>query len=146
MTGPAGTAARDASLYAEVTWFYARQMHWLDRGEADRWADTFTEDAVFHLPTRPEPMRGRAGLLAGARAAAAAIAEAGERRRHVAGMYDIDRGPRGTLRTRYSIVVYATTTGGPSRVHQVCVCEDTLVRPDGELRVSTRHITLDDVA
>lgn len=144
MTAPAVSTAPDASLYSEVTWFYARQMRWIDRGDAERWADTFTEDAVFHLPTRAEPMRGRAELVAGARAAHAASAAAGERRRHVARLIDVERREEGALRVRSSLVVHAVRAGGDSRVELVCAGEDTVVRDGGELRVRFRRVVLDE--
>lgn len=142
MTGPAVSAAPDASLHTEVTWFYARQMHWIDNGDTGRWASTFTADAVFHLPARPRPMRGRAELVAGARAAAAASTAAGERRRHVVRLLGIARHPAGTVRVSSSVVVHADRDDGTSRVEQVCLCEDTLVRSDGQLRTSLRRIRL----
>ncbi|MHC0432329.1 nuclear transport factor 2 family protein [Streptomyces sp. O3] len=130
--------------YEEVAGFYARQMRRLDEGDAEGWAATFTENAVCRISTRPEPMRGRAGLAAGARKAVAAIVAAGERRRHMTGMFDIEERPGGALFVRAYTVVYATPAGGAPRVHQVCACADTLVRQDGELLVQDRNITVDD--
>ncbi|MDI3408230.1 nuclear transport factor 2 family protein [Streptomyces cavernicola] len=130
-------------MYAEVAGFYARQMRRLDEGDAEGWAATFTEDGVCRLSTRPEPMRGRAALAAGARTAAAAI-PAGERRRHMTGMFEIEARPGGILHVRANTVVYATGAGGEARVHQVCGCTDTLVRgPGGELLVKDRRIDVD---
>ncbi|CAM5717009.1 hypothetical protein SVIOM342S_07854 [Streptomyces violaceorubidus] len=77
MTAQAPTAPAD--VYAEVQHFYARQMRLLDTGEADAWAGTFTEDGSFAPPSRPQPVRGRPALAAGARQSAADIA-AGARR------------------------------------------------------------------
>ncbi|MFD8571753.1 nuclear transport factor 2 family protein [Streptomyces sp. NPDC059639] len=133
-------------MYAEVAAFYARQMRRLDEGDAEGWAATFTGDAVFRLSTRPEPMRGRAELVAGARAAVAAIAATGEQRRHMTGMFEIDEHPGGELHVRANTVVYATDASGASRVHQVCTCTDTLVRDAGqthELLVRERRIDVD---
>ncbi|MFF1442502.1 nuclear transport factor 2 family protein [Streptomyces sp. NPDC058295] len=145
-TGPDAAPPPDTALYSEVSGFYARQMQRLDSGDAPGWAATFTEDALFHLPTRPEPMRGRAALESGARAAAAAIAAAGERRRHFTGMFVIDERPDGALNVRAYTVIYATRIGGASRVHQACVCEDVLVRAQDGLRVRSRRVSLDDQA
>ncbi|MFE6721743.1 nuclear transport factor 2 family protein [Streptomyces albidoflavus] len=128
-------------MYAEVAGFYARQMRRLDEGDAEGWAATFTEDGVCHLSSRPEPMRGRAALAEGARAAAEAIAEAGEQRRHMTGMFEIEERPGGTLQVRANTVVYATRAGGEARVHQVCDCTDTLVsEAGGEILVRERRI------
>ncbi|MET8944913.1 nuclear transport factor 2 family protein [Streptomyces sp. NPDC004542] len=131
--------------YAEVQWFYARQMQQLDLGKAGPWARTFTEDAVFDVPTLPEPVRGRAGLVAAVERAHARLAEAGERHRHFMGMVDVLERADGTLDVRSYTTVYASVAGGVSRVHRVCVCEDVLVRVDGELRVAHRKVTRDDL-
>lgn len=133
-------------LYAEVQRFYARQMQQLDLGKAASWARTFTEDALFDVPTLPEPVRGRAGLTAAVERAHAQLAEAGERHRHFMGMVDVLERPDGTLDVRSYTTVYASTVGGASRVHRVCVCEDVLVREEGELRVARRKVTRDDLA
>ncbi|MGW0737580.1 nuclear transport factor 2 family protein [Streptomyces sp. NPDC002851] len=132
--------------YAEVQQFYAHQMQLLDLGESERWAETFTEDATFDVPTLPEPVRGRAGLVTATRRSAAELAAAGERHRHFIGMLDVTPRPDGTLGVRSYAVVYASTIGGSSRVHRVCVCEDVLVRSsEGQLQVATRKVTRDDL-
>ncbi|MFF4911064.1 nuclear transport factor 2 family protein [Streptomyces sp. NPDC001260] len=132
-------------LYAEVQRFYARQMQQLDLGKAESWAETFTEDALFDVPTLPEPVRGRGGLVAAVGRAHARLAEAGERHRHFMGMVDVLERPDGSLDVRSYTVVYASAVGGESRVHRVCVCEDVLVREDGELRVARRKVSRDDL-
>ncbi|GGQ46724.1 nuclear transport factor 2 family protein [Streptomyces mutabilis] len=133
-------------MYAEVAGFYARQMRRLDEGDAEGWAATFTDDAVCRISTRPEPLRGRAALTEGARAATAAGAAAGEQRRHMTGMFDIEERPGGLLRVRANTIVYATDARGRSRVHQVCTCTDVLVRaaaPGRGLLVRDRRIDVD---
>ncbi|MFE7853237.1 nuclear transport factor 2 family protein [Streptomyces sp. NPDC057403] len=132
-------------LYAEVQRFYARQMQQLDLGKAQSWAETFTEDALFDVPTLPEPVRGRSGLAAAVGRAHGLLAEAGERHRHFMGMVDVLERADGSLEARSYTVVYASAVGGTSRVHRVCVCEDVLVREDGELRVARRKVTRDDL-
>ncbi|MEU6449812.1 nuclear transport factor 2 family protein [Streptomyces sp. NPDC048232] len=115
-------------MYEEVARFYAYQMRRLDEGDAEGWAATFTGDAVCRISTRPEPMRGRAALAAGARAAAEAIAAAGERRSHMTGMFEIEERADGSVLVHANTVVHATDASGRPRVHQVCTCADTLVR------------------
>lgn len=135
-----------AALYAQVQQFYAHQMQLLDRAESQRWADTFTEDATFDVPTLAAPVRGRPGLAEAGRSAAAALAEAGERHRHFMGMFDVAERLDGALDVRCYTTVYASVVGGVSRVHRVCVCEDVLVRgADGRLLVSARKVTRDDL-
>jgi 3-phenylpropionate/cinnamic acid dioxygenase small subunit len=132
-------------LYAEVQWFYARQMQQLDLGKSRSWARTFTADALFDVPTLPEPVRGRAALVAAVERAHAQLAEAGERHRHVMGMVDVRERPDATVDVRSYTTVHASVVGGVSRVHRVCVCEDVLVREDGELRVARRKVSRDDL-
>jgi 3-phenylpropionate/cinnamic acid dioxygenase small subunit len=49
------------TLYAQVQQFYTDQMRILDTPDNERWADTFTEDAVLELPSLPEPARNGSG-------------------------------------------------------------------------------------
>ncbi|MGS2642351.1 nuclear transport factor 2 family protein [Streptosporangium sp. LJ11] len=133
-----------AALYAEVQQFYARHMHLLDAGAAREWAETFTEDGVFAPPSAPEPIRGRENLAAGVRAAAAGLADAGEVHRHLLSMVAVEPLDGDALRVRSYAQIIATPRGGAPRLHLMCVCEDLLVREDGELRVRERHVTRDD--
>lgn len=135
-------------LYAEVQQFYARQCHLLDSGDAEGWADTFTVDGAFALPSRPEPVRGRADLAAGARAAAAARSANGEVHRHVFSTIwvrpaDSGSADGGILRVRSYTQVIVTPRGGEPALRQMCVCEDVLAREDGELRVRDRRVSND---
>ncbi|MEU6394775.1 nuclear transport factor 2 family protein [Streptomyces sp. NPDC046939] len=115
-------------MHAETAGFYAHQMRRLDEGDAEGWAATFTEDAVFRISSRRQPMRGRAELTAGARAASDAVAAAGERLRHMTGMLEIEELPDEQMLVRATTLVYATDASGGARLHQVCDCTDILVR------------------
>ncbi|MFD6620152.1 nuclear transport factor 2 family protein, partial [Streptomyces albidoflavus] len=119
---------RRPRVHAETAGFYAHQMRRLDEGDAEGWAATFTEDAMCRISSRPEPMRGRAELTAGARAASEAVAAAGERRRHMTGMLEIEELSDGQVLVRATTLVYATDASGGARLHQVCDCTDILVR------------------
>jgi hypothetical protein len=141
------TGADFARTYAEVQQFYARHMHLLDAFAAEEWARTFTEDGVFAPPSLPEPVRGRANLAAGLRKTAADLAEAGEVRRHCVMMIDVRPQGDGTLAVRSYTQVISTVRGeDQSRLLLMCVCDDILVREDGELRVRERRVTRDDRA
>jgi hypothetical protein len=98
------------------------------------------------VPTLPEPVRGHAGLVAATRRSSAELAKAGQRHRHFLGMLDVRPRPDGGLDVRSYAIVYASQIGGASRVHRVCVCEDVLLRQDGQLRVAARRVTRDDLA
>ncbi|OIK05286.1 nuclear transport factor 2 family protein [Streptomyces monashensis] len=135
-----------AALYAEVQRFYAHQMRILDAHDAERWAGTFTEDAVFELPSLSGPLRARAGLARYVRAGEARQRRVGNRLHHWIGMLDVRPQADGSLHTRCSALVYVTPRGGSSRVLYVCVMEDVLVRIRGRWRTAHRRVTRDDLA
>jgi len=134
-----------ADLYAEVQQFYAHHIWLLDEGAADEAARTFTEDAtLLSPPTVPEPIRGRAALRAGLLEAAETLAAQGVRYRRCHSMISVLPQPGGELRVRAYVLVVRTVRGGGSVPHAMCVCEDVLVRVDGELKVRERVVTRDD--
>ena len=134
-----------AELRAEVEQFYARQMRALDTGAADEWATTFTRDGVFSHQASEEPVRGRDAIAAGARAAAQRLADAGEQRRHLLSMLDIDPRPDGTLLVRSYAQIVGTRRNTEPRLHLMCVCDDVLVREGGTLLTRERRVTRDDI-
>ncbi|MGA5127601.1 nuclear transport factor 2 family protein [Streptomyces pseudogriseolus] len=135
-----------AALYAQVQEFYAHQMRILDAHDAERWALTFTEDAVLELPALPEPVRALDGLARYVRAGAERQRRAGGRLDHWVGMLDVRPQPDGTLRTRCSALVYVTPGGESPKGLRVCVMEDVLVRTGDEWRTAHRRVTRDDLA
>ncbi|MFD3540799.1 nuclear transport factor 2 family protein [Streptomyces sp. NPDC058662] len=141
---PMGTSSSVESLYAEVQQFYAHHMHLLDAGDGEGWALTFTEDGSFAPPSLPEPVVGRAALAAGVAEAAASLAKAGEVHRHLLSMVAVRPGEDGELAVRSYAQIIATPRGGSPRLHLMCVCDDVLVRVDGELKVRARRVTRDD--
>ncbi|WP_405577909.1 nuclear transport factor 2 family protein [Streptomyces sp. NBC_01190] len=139
------SAAEAGGLYAEVQQFYARHMHLLDEGAAELWAESFTQDASFSVPTLPAPVVGRAGLSAAVRRSAAALVEAGEQHRHWPGVFDVVPQQDGSVIVHSYTTVFATVRGGESRVHRVCTCTDVLVREGGSLLVRSRRVDRDDL-
>jgi 3-phenylpropionate/cinnamic acid dioxygenase small subunit len=139
-------ATEFGDLYAQVQQYYSHQMQLFDEHDAERWAATFTEDAVFDVPTLDEPVRGRAALAANVLRNKAQQERSGEQFRHWIGMLDIRAQHEDEVRTRCYALVYATPRGGSSRVLRVCVMEDVLVRVRGRLRTRYRLVTRDDLA
>ncbi|QWB24004.1 MULTISPECIES: nuclear transport factor 2 family protein [Streptomyces] len=127
----------------DIQQFYARHMQLLDGGAAEAWAGTFTPDAEFKAPSMTEPVRGRDGIAAGARAAVEGRAAAGETHRHWVTMTTARDTGVGIETVSY-VQILATPRGGAPRVELSCVMRDRLVRRDGELLVAERHITRDD--
>lgn len=133
-------------LYAQVQQFYSHQMQLFDAHDAELWAATFTEDAVFDVPTLDEPVRGRAGLVANVLRNKAQQERSGQQLRHWIGMLDVQPQRDGELHTRCYALVYVTPRGGSSRVLRVCVMADVLVRVRGKWRTRHRLVTRDDLA
>ncbi|MGW4025238.1 nuclear transport factor 2 family protein [Streptomyces sp. NPDC005009] len=135
-----------AAVYAQVQEFYARQMQILDAHDTERWAATFTEGAVLELPSLPQPVRARTGLVRYVRAGAARQRRAGRRLDHWVGMLDVQPQVDGSLRTRCSALVCVRPGGGGSQVLYVYVMEDVLVRTRDGWRTHHRRVTRDDLA
>ncbi|NEB73962.1 nuclear transport factor 2 family protein [Streptomyces sp. SID14478] len=142
---PASAQEQFGALHATIQQFYAHQMQLFDSHDAERWAGTFTEDAVFVVPTLDEPVRGRASLAANVRRNREQQLRSGEQLRHWIGMLDIQPQADGTLHTRAYALVYATSHGGESKVSRVCVLKDVLVRSRGKWRARSRLVTRDDL-
>jgi len=140
-----GGAARLAELRAQVEQFYADHFHLLDAGQAEAWAATFTPDGVFHLPSRPEPARGRAALAAGVAAAHAGQRARREQHRHWHGMVSVREREDGSLDVHCYAQVIVTPAGGPTRLDLSCACHDRFVRHEGAWLIAERRVTRDDV-
>lgn len=129
----------------EIQQFYARHMQLLDGGSAEAWARTFTADASFRSPSMTEPVRGRAGIATGTRAAIRDRAAAGEVHRHSVNMTVTRKTEDGVEAVSY-VQILTTEQGAAPRLSLSCVMRDRLVRQDGELLVAERLITRDDVS
>ncbi|MFJ1749675.1 nuclear transport factor 2 family protein [Streptomyces sp. NPDC088116] len=135
----------DPLLYTEVVQFYARQAHLLDSGEAERWADTFTEDGQFVQNARPEPWIGRDQIRARMRAGLDRIFGEGLQRRHWLGMVDVVASDDETVTTRYYAAIFSTVEDGTPQVYLSTAVDDVLVRTPGGLKVRHRLVTHDNV-
>ncbi|MFI6689115.1 nuclear transport factor 2 family protein [Streptomyces sp. NPDC050485] len=135
-----------ASLYAQVEQFYTHQLTLFDAHEAERWALTFTEDAVLEVPPLSTPVRGRAGLADTVRRDQARQQRYGAGLKRWIGKLDVLPQFDGTLHTRCSALAYTTPPGGTSKVLHVCVMEDELIRSRSTWRTRHRRVTRDDLA
>lgn len=132
-----------AELYAQVQQFYTFQMNLIDERDAERWADTFTEDAVFQEASRMDPLHGRGAIRTSARANADRFLQSGVQLRHWLGMLQVRQEPDGSLRTRCYALAMRTPTGGELDVFVSVVCRDHLVPADGGWLVAHRDLTHD---
>ncbi len=145
MTAPAQIRRGIAELQAEIAQFYADHFYALDSGDAEQWAQTFTEDGAFYPPNKPEPVRGRAALQTAVTAAHQDFVARGEQRRHWHGMVSVQPQDDGSLAVRCYAQILVTPAGGPTALHLSCVCRDTFVWQDEQWRVSERRVTRDDL-
>ncbi|PYC83788.1 hypothetical protein C7C46_08555 [Streptomyces tateyamensis] len=134
---------RQAVTYYQVQQFYAQQMRLLDSGEAERWADTFTEDGVFHQNVDPAPLAGRSAIAVAARRRIETIKSDSLTRRHWLAMLEVDEQPDGRVRTRYYAMAMATPAGGRLEVYVSTVSEDVLVRSGDSWLVEHRYVVHD---
>ncbi|MFK0213500.1 MULTISPECIES: nuclear transport factor 2 family protein [unclassified Streptomyces] len=139
----AHTSAEAGIDAVAVERFYAAHMQLLDDGAATAWARTFTDDATFAAPSMTEPVRGRDGIEAGARAAVAGRAAAGEVHRHWVTMTVVRPAEDGADAVSH-VEILATPRDGAPRIELSCVMRDRLVRGNGALLVAERVITRDD--
>ncbi|MGW5703095.1 MULTISPECIES: SRPBCC family protein [Amycolatopsis] len=138
-------AGVSAELYTSLQAFYARQMRLLDNGEAERWAETFTEDGVFAQNAKPRPMSGRADIAASMRRGLDRLAATGLRRRHWTGMLEVEPLPGGEVRTNYYALVISTPKGGKAELYLSTTCSDLLVRWGNGWLVRHRQVDHDNV-
>jgi 3-phenylpropionate/cinnamic acid dioxygenase small subunit len=145
---PAELAERISAsqLQAEVQQFYAKHFQLLDSGDEQAWVQTFTADGWFWPAVLPEPVRGRAALAAGVAATHKKLAEAGERHRHWHGMVYVEPAGDDAVKVRCYAQIFAIPIGGQARLAMHCVCEDLLVRDEGEWKVAERRVSRDDLA
>jgi 3-phenylpropionate/cinnamic acid dioxygenase small subunit len=130
-----------AELYTRIQQFYADQMALMDHGQAEEWAATFTEEAVF-----PAEVTSRAGRAASARAHAEKLIREKADLRHWLGMLDVRPQPDGSLRTRAYVLTARTVRGEELRITASVVCRDHLVEEDGRWVVRERTLRRDGTA
>ncbi|PXX59765.1 SnoaL-like protein [Nocardia tenerifensis] len=132
-------------ICAEVGRFYARHVQLMDEGRAEEAADTFTEEASMVSPPKiSTPIVGRAALAAGLRANADQLAADGIRYRRCYSTILVEVRDDGSVFARSYVQVIRTERDKGSYLHAMCVCEDVLVRTDGELKVAERVAIRDD--
>lgn len=144
MTSPGtnNTLSSEAQIYFEVQQFYSRQMRLLDSGSAEAWADTFTEDGVFHQNVSV-PLRGRAAIAVAARARVEQIRADSKVRRHWLGMLEVHPQADGLVHTSYYALAMATPRGKSLQVYVSTDNRDVLVNEGGRWLVKHRYVEHD---
>jgi hypothetical protein len=136
----AAAVAVDATTYAALQHYYARQMQLLDDGQVDKWAETFTEDGVFATAALPEPVVGRTAIAAGASQVAAQLAADGVARRHWLGMVSANVAGDELVVRSYAMT-YQTAGDGTAELRFLNVCLDQLVPHGDSWLVRKRRVT-----
>jgi len=140
---PAATAADDET-YVQIQRFYATQSQLLDSENFEDWVDTFAEDCSFDANGFPEPVHGKAALLAGTLTHRKAD-EPGLRIRHWFGMTTVEARPDGTVFALSYVQVIRNHRHEPAFIFRSCRCEDTLVKEGGRWLVRDRRIRRDEL-
>lgn len=140
---PAATAADDET-YVQIQRFYATQTQLLDFGNFEEWVDTFTEDCSFDANGFPEPVRGKAALLAGT-LANHKVDEPGLRIRHWFGMTTVEARPDGTVFALSYVLVIRNHRNEPAFIYRSTRCEDVMVRDGDRWLVRDRRIRRDEL-
>ncbi|MBV1855592.1 nuclear transport factor 2 family protein [Catellatospora tritici] len=135
-------AAVSAELYFQIQQFYSVQMRLLDTGQAEAWADTFTEDGVFHQSVAPA-LRGRHDIAVAARRRIDQLVTEGRTRRHWFGMLEVHLEDDGVVGTSYYGIAMATPAGGQLQIYASTEATDSLVFADGRWLVRHRWVSHD---
>lgn len=139
-SGPA--LSSEAQIYYEVQQFYSRQMRLLDSGMAEAWAETFTDDGVFHQNVSA-PLHGRAAIAVAARARVEQIQADSKVRRHWLGMLEVMPQADGLVHTSYYALAMATPRGKSLQVYVSTDNRDVLVNEGGQWLVKHRYVEHD---
>ena len=144
-SGDAYTAAAFAEAYAAIRNLYARYNWCSDEGDADGYADCFTEDGELSIPGIGMHVRGRENLREFKRQDKA---RRGDRvRRHWnSGLFLEAVGDGGAMRGRCYLHGYDGAPGEAPVLSDVGAYDDVIVRRDGEWRFARRVITMDHSA
>lgn len=121
-----GVSAQD---YAAIVNHLAHYCHYIDEGEAERWAACFTEDGAFDGPATPKPVVGRQALIEFAQATA--TASDGGKMRHMVGNIACDYGesPDVVLAKVYN---HVTTWDGGRRPMALMAISDMVLARAGD--------------
>ncbi|GGN33536.1 nuclear transport factor 2 family protein [Streptomyces fuscichromogenes] len=134
-----------AMLYQHIQQFYARQMQLLDDGEAEKWAETFTEDGVFDGNAFDKPAVGRSAVGTAARRAVDGYTARGIQRRHWLGMLSVEQRDADEVLVTCYAQVLETPRGGRPELRASTGCRDLLVRDGQGWLVKHRFIHRDDL-
>jgi uncharacterized protein (TIGR02246 family) len=118
---------------------YARWCVTIDDGDAESWADTFTDDAVFRLTTHPVRAEGREEILAMGRSVYEHDEGMNRHQCHNILLTEEDDAVVG----RCDAVVLELRTGGDARIIKTCRYHDRVVKIDRGWAFAERVIVWD---
>lgn len=132
-------------LYHRVQRFYSERLRRLDAGDAEGWAESFTEDGVFETNARPDPSRGRSAIENETKRAAARLGADGVERRHWIGMMAVNDEGAPHLGVEAYCLVVETARGGVPRLAYSLTLRSRVVIDGDLLRVSHEAVSRDDL-
>lgn len=134
--------ALEPTRYASLLQFLNRHMQLLDEGRIEEWAAGFTQDGVFATEAVPDPVRGRADIVAGANHAKGQLSKDGIVRRHWLGMTEAHVDADGIISARSYALTLQTTSQAQAVIRFFNICTDTLTqKDDGGWLIVSRSIT-----
>jgi EmrB/QacA subfamily drug resistance transporter len=134
------------SLHLRVEDFYVRRLKALDRGDADAWSRTFTENGSFSTNVRVGATHGRAAIRDEVARAHAGLVQRSAHRRHWLGMLSVDERGDGTVHTSFYALVYEVAHGGVAALSASTTGESLLEQADdGRFLVREEKIRRDDL-
>ena len=139
-----GAARVSAEAYTAIQNLYARYNWYSDAGDADGYADCFTEDGELSIAGIGMHVRGRKNLREFKRQDAA---RRGDRiRRHWNGGLFLQAVDEHTIRGRCYLHGYDGAPGEAPVLNDIGSYDDTIVRREGEWRFAKRMISMDHSA
>ena len=126
----------------EIAALYSRQSWAIDSGDAEAWADTFTEDGTFSSPSYPEAATGREQLIRYGRGVTADAEARGHHLQHWVSGLSLTGATQDEVTGRAYLSLVAVVPGEPPRALRNVWLTDRLVRTKGGWRFARRDVSL----
>ena len=129
-----------AEDYAAIQMLYARVYAAADAGNAEGFGACFTEDGTLTIAGRLASS-GRAALVARSRTNSAA--RVGKRRRHLCSQLLLESLGNGAVKGQCYFQAFDIVPGSLPALTHMGVCDDVIVRDQGEWRFASRSVSFD---
>jgi 3-phenylpropionate/cinnamic acid dioxygenase small subunit len=150
---PVVSAARAATLRAEIESFHVEYCAVLDANDVERWPDFFSADATYRITSRENAHLGMpVGLvyceghdMIVDRALAVAHSQmfAPRHMLHVLGLTRVLNETEATISAQTPFLLMQTLVEGPTTVHMSGMYHDEFIRHEGRLLLASREVVYD---